>query len=110
MNYILVGSFHAYTVEHGNQLADRLDLKPISERLLHDRLKKPAIILKSQKCLSFSYFLSLSRDQVISADKMIIQAKGLSGIKNKKTKESFSKSCAALIIKPAGANLTSMDG
>jgi hypothetical protein len=38
--------------------------------------KKSAITLESQQHLSFSCFLSLSRDRVISAYKMMNRAKG----------------------------------
>ncbi len=57
-------------------IAEDMDLSPISGRQLRFRLKKSVISMESQQRSFFSYFLSLSEDRTISADKMMNKAKG----------------------------------
>ena len=66
-------------------IAKGLDLTPISERQLREGLKKSVISLENQQRSFLSYFLSLSDDNVISADKMMNKAKG--PVWHKKQKE-----------------------
>ena len=74
-------------LEYWDLISKDLQLPPISERQLSDRLKKSAITLENQQRSFFKCFLSWSGDRVISADKMMNHAKG--PVWHKKQKGSF---------------------
>lgn len=76
---------HKTAVKYWNVIAEGMNLPPISERQLRERLKKPVISLENQQRSFFSYFLNLTGENVISADKMMTKAKG--PIWHKKHKE-----------------------
>ena len=63
---------HKMAVKYWDVIAERLDLTPISERQLRERLKKPVNSLENQQCSFFSYLLNLSKDNTVSADKMTL--------------------------------------
>jgi hypothetical protein len=71
--------------EYWDLIAKDLNLNPIRDGQLRDRLKKSAISLESQQRSFFKCFLSWSHDRVISADKMMNRAK--CPIRHKKQKD-----------------------
>ena len=77
-------------------IAEGLDLTSISERQLRERLKKSFISLENQQRLSFSCFLNLTNDRVVSADKMMNKAKGPAWYKKHKEKGIVPKNLRAL--------------
>ena len=64
------------TLQYWDIIAAGLNLSPISERELRERLKKSVISQESQQRSFFSSFLNLIKDRVINADKMMNKAKG----------------------------------
>lgn len=59
---------HRMAMQYWDQIAAGLDLKRVSKRQLRNRLKKSTTTPEGQQRLSFSCFLNLSRDRVMSAD------------------------------------------
>jgi len=101
---------HKMAVNYWPVIAQGMDLTPISERQLRERLKKTVISLENQQCSFFSYFLSLSNDNTISADKMMNKAKGPVWHKSKKKKPLSPKDFEASIVRPHWASPRPMVG
>jgi hypothetical protein len=76
---------HKMALKYWDVIGEDLNIDPISERQLRDRLKKSAISLESRQRSSFSSFPDLDNDNVVSGDKMMINAEG--PVRHKKHKE-----------------------
>lgn len=76
-NYLAI---HRLTLQYWPILSERLPsklrAKPMSERQLRDRLKKSAIRLEGLRHSFFRYFLTQSSMKKVSADKMMVKARG----------------------------------
>lgn len=66
---------HKMAVKYWDVIAEGLNITPISDMTLRERLKKSFIFLESQQRLSFSYFLNLTNERAVSADKMMNKAR-----------------------------------
>jgi hypothetical protein len=73
---------HRMAMQYWDQLAAGLNLEPISERQLRDRLNKICHNPRNPATFIFSYFLNFSQDLVISTEKMMNRAKGPQWYKN----------------------------
>jgi len=83
---------HRLSTKYWEELCgEEVNLPPISESQLRERLKKSASSLELAQDTFSKYFHRNTCDEVISADKMMVRAKGRCGIASSKSKGSFRK-------------------